>query len=114
MRNDRHRTPGRKRIAVAAVALAASAVGFSVAAQDDAPSVDVDVAEQPDRAELIRMWDDLLAEDGEELPNTSTMSTEEIRAAWGREYAEHADASNDDMGVDLCSGWTVLYDPRCW
>ncbi|MEU9287515.1 hypothetical protein AB0D57_23030 [Streptomyces sp. NPDC048275] len=114
MRNDRYWTPGRKTIATAAVALAASAVGFSVAAQDDAPSVDVHVARQAERAELIRMWDDLLAKDGEELPDTSTMSTEEIRVAWGREYAEHADASNDDMGVDLCSGWTVLYDLRCW
>lgn len=114
MRSDRYWTPGRTKITVAAVVLAVSAVGCSVAAEDDASSVDVDVAQQPDRAELTRMWGDLLAKNGEKLPDTSTMSTEEIRAAWGRECAKHADASNDDMGVDLCTGWTALYDPRCW
>ncbi|MFD7321034.1 hypothetical protein ACFV9D_08055 [Streptomyces sp. NPDC059875] len=107
----------RRGVAVAAaLALAAcGCLGVAVAAEEKDAAVDSHTAQPPTRDEMIRAWSELLVAHGENPPDTSAMSAEEIERGWSRDRIRFADPAADDMGVSACASWkSGLFDPDCW
>jgi hypothetical protein len=69
----------------------------------------------PTRAEMIRDWRTLLTQHGQRLPDTSSMTTEEIRQGWDTARTRYAEP-DDAMSVSVCeiSLTHQLFDPDCW
>ncbi|WP_329547946.1 hypothetical protein OG548_31495 [Streptomyces sp. NBC_01356] len=105
-------------VAVAVVTLTACGAGWAVSAQGGTsrPGVAVSTATPATRDEMIRNWTRLLAKQSQELPDTSDMSTEEIRAGWERDrlkYLKYAEPAEMPV-VHACTGVKSLFDPDCW
>ncbi|MCX4974953.1 hypothetical protein [Streptomyces sp. NBC_00620] len=111
-----NRGPGRRwAIAVAVVALTVCGAGWAVSANGEAqhPGVSSQTATPATRDEMIRDWGKTLTEHGEQLPDTSKMSTAEIRTGWQRAIVQYAEPA-DMPTVYPCEGLKVLFDPDCW
>ncbi|MEU9288413.1 hypothetical protein AB0D57_27880 [Streptomyces sp. NPDC048275] len=105
-------------VAVAAVALTVCGAGWAVSAQGEADrsGVAVQTATPATRDEMIRNWTKLLAAQGKELPDTSDLSIEEIRAGWERDrlkYLKYAEPAEMPV-VYACTGVKSVFDPDCW
>jgi hypothetical protein len=106
-------------LALTSAALIAGGIACAFAAlADDAPRAGVTVHEAgppPTRAEMIRDWRTLLTQHGQRLPDTSSMTTEEIRQSWDTARTRYAEP-DDAMSVSVCeiSLAHQLFDPDCW
>jgi hypothetical protein len=86
----------------------------SVNGETDSPRVSIQTEQPATRDEMIQTWRRLLARHDQQLPDTSELSTEEIRSRWQQDRVRYADATGDDMTVDPCKGVKGLFDPDCW
>lgn len=105
-------------VAVAVATLTVCGAGWVVSAQEGTtrPGVAVSTATPATRDQMIRNWTRLLAEQSQELPDTSDMSTEEIRTGWERDhlkYLKYAEPAEMPV-VHACTGAKPLFDPDCW
>jgi hypothetical protein len=104
-------------VAAGTTVVVACAAGWAVSASEktDSPEVAVQTEQPATRDELIQKWGRLLTKHGQQLPDTSELSTEEIRSEWRQALIRYADEAEDDMAVaDPCTGLRELYDPSCW
>lgn len=107
----------RRGVVLAAVSalVACGCLGFAVSDEEMDAAVDTHTAAPPTRDEMIHAWGELLAAHGENRPDTTAMSTQEIERGWSRDRIRFADPAADDMGVSACASWkSGLFDPDCW
>ncbi|MDQ1011182.1 hypothetical protein QFZ82_005667 [Streptomyces sp. V4I23] len=96
--------------AVALIAISGTTVAYG--ATDSGNGVMVQEEKKYTRAKKIAMWKEILEGNGEQLPDVSTMTTEEIEEGHYAAMMKYATPAEMPM-MPACDGWEMLL-PSCW
>lgn len=102
-------------VAAATLTVVACGAGWAVSGQGEAAGdgVSVSTATPATRDEMIRQLRSLLSEHGQQVPETSGLSTEEIEARWQRARIEYSEPAEMPV-VPACDGFKAVFDTDCW
>lgn len=114
-RAGRPRRVLRLRVVILGAAAVIAACGVAAATGSAAGSgstVMVQEEKEYTRAERIAMWKETLERNGEELPDVSGMTTEEIEEGHSAAMLKYATPAEMPV-APACVGWDILL-PSCW
>ncbi|MCW8382695.1 hypothetical protein [Streptomyces justiciae] len=102
-------------VAAVVVTVVACGTGWMISARQGTSGTGVSVSTETPakRDEMIRGLRDLLTEHGQQVPDTSDMSTQEIEERWVRARVKYSEPAEMPV-VYACDGIKAVFTPDCW